>query len=382
MNKKIEKICIIAEGYPTAENPIYSFVDQLACSLSELGIQVTVIAPQSLSKSLVRKIALNPIFWSKKNSNGNDINIYQPYYFTFSNIKFAEKFHHFLFEKIVLHTFKKYKIETDVFYGHFWNCGLIAAELGRKYNKNSFIASGESIITVFSSFNVRTVFKRLPYVKGVICVSSANQDQNIKMGLATIDNSKVIVNAVNLESFYKYDKYEAREKLGFPKDPFIVCFVGSFTKRKGVRSLSSALKELNNNSIKSIFIGEGSEKPENQGLLFCGRVPHDQIVHYLNASDVFVLPTLAEGCSNAIIEAMACGLPIISSNMDFNWDILDSNNSVLIDPEDISSIRDAINFLQKHPIECNNMANASYDKSKNFLINQRAIEIINFISSR
>ena len=69
----------------------------------------------------------------------------------------------------------------------------------------------------------------------------------------------------------------------------------------------------------------------------------------MNAADVFVLPTLAEGCCNAILEAMACGLPIISSNLPFNWDILNDKNSILIDPNNINQIADAIQRLRDSP---------------------------------
>ena len=96
--------------------------------------------------------------------------------------------------------------------------------------------------------------------------------------------------------------------------------------------------------MKSIFIGSGEQTPEIDGILFCGKLPHDQIVHYLNAADVFVLPTLAEGCSNAIIEAMACGLPIISSDLPFNDDILDAENSIRVNSLDVESIAEAIRF--------------------------------------
>lgn len=60
---------------------------------------------------------------------------------------------------------------------------------------------------------------------------------------------------------------------------------------------------------------------------------------------MFCLPTLNEGCSNAIVEAIACGLPIISSNLPFNDDILDSSNALLVNPESVDDIASAIKQL-------------------------------------
>ena len=72
---------------------------------------------------------------------------------------------------------------------------------------------------------------------------------------------------------------------------------------------------LNDNSIKAFFIGTGNEMPDYNEVLFQGRVKHDLLPDYLNCADVFVLPTSSEGCSNAIIEAMACGLPVCANDV-------------------------------------------------------------------
>lgn len=109
-----------------------------------------------------------------------------------------------------------------------------------------------------------------------------------------------------------------------------MAFVGHFNERKGSLRLSEALKEIKD--IKSIFIGRGPEVPDCPGILYCGSVKHNKVPEYLNASDVFVLPTLTEGCCNAIIEAMARGLPIVSSNLTCNDGILNESNSIRINP--------------------------------------------------
>lgn len=97
-------------------------------------------------------------------------------------------------------------------------------------------------------------------------------------------------------------------------------------------------------------------------------------------ADVFVLPTLAEGCCNAIIEAMACGLPIISSDLPFNDDILDDACSIRINPKSVNEIANAIQLLCGNPNLQNQMSKASLDKAASLTIENRAKKIVDFMN--
>lgn len=87
-------------------------------------------------------------------------------------------------------------------------------------------------------------------------------------------------------------------------------------------------------------------------------------MYYLNAADFFVLPTLAEGCCNAIIEALACGLPVISSNLPFNDDILDENNSIKINPMDIQALRESMTMLIEDELLRNRLSDGALRQAK------------------
>ena len=103
---------------------------------------------------------------------------------------------------------------------------------------------------------------------------------------------------------------------------------------------------MNDDTIKVIYIGSGPDQPVCDNIIFKNIVENKQLPKFLNASDLFVLPTLSEGSCNAIIEAMSCGLPIVSSDLPFNDEFLEDSNSIRINPLNIDEISSAIKRFQ------------------------------------
>ena len=176
--------------------------------------------------------------------------------------------------------------------------------------------------------------------------------------------------------FYRRNKDACRKKLGIPLDKYVVGFVGGFIERKGDKRLLEAVRQLDD--VYVAFAGRGDNPPSGDRVVFCQAMEHEQIPVLLNAVDVFVLPTLAEGSCNAIVEAMACGLPIISSDLPFNDDVLTDLNSIRIDPMAIDQIRDAINKLRNEKIRLEMGINA-FATAQELSIEHRADKILHFI---
>ena len=336
---RIKKFCIITNGYPTKEDPSYAFIRPVVEGLTDNGMECTVIAPQSVTGSLFRGRKSRPDVWVDISKGGKRITIYQPKFCTISNLRlFCCHISTLLRDLAIQRCFRKNKIDADILYAHFWDCGIAAAKLAQKNAVNNVVvASGESKIRVFQRYKKKVVDRYLPFIKGVICVSIKNLDESREAGLlARQPKTVVLPNAVDTEQFYKASAAAARAALGIKQEEAIAVFVGAFSERKGVLRVVEAAEQVE--GLKLILIGKGEQKPVSDRILFSGTVPHGEIVTYLNAADMFVLPTLAEGCCNAIVEALACGLPVVSSDLPFNDDILTNNNSLRIDPNDIDAI--------------------------------------------
>ena len=378
---RINHILICADHYPTKDDPIFTFVEQAVIAFARLGVCVTVVAPQSLTKHFFRKVPLHPRYRKILNENGSVIEIFQPYKITLGN-RFP-KINSF-FNQISLHNaLKNVNSIPQVCYGHFWHSAISLYDYAYQNRIPLFVASGEASIKDETNEKKEDILDFLNFYKGVFFASSKNKNESERLGFFTNQKNIIIPNAIDSSLFYKKEKSAMRKLYNVPQNSFIVVFVGGFINRKGPNRVADALKKINIQNIKAFFIGSEHDGVsfdfDYEGTLFKGPVPHDKLVDYLNMADVFVLPTLAEGCCNAIIEAMACGLPIVSSNRDFNDEILDELCSIRVNPESIEEIADAVMKLYTNAELCNKMGIASLQKASSLTIGKRVSSILDFM---
>ena len=208
-------ICVVSPGYPTSKTIDFIFVDQLCRFIAGRGVKVTIIAPQSLTKSILRHL---PIVRRKSIipiSNGNDITLYRPFYITLGNHKKRMRFNARSFNKSVLRAFDKIKERPDVCYGHFWRAAYSIYPLAKKYKIPLIASSGEEVITLHKDYSAELLYDFIDYVLGVICVSTKNKSETIEAGLAKEDKCRVIVNAIDPLLFYlgEYPEFFSADRL-------------------------------------------------------------------------------------------------------------------------------------------------------------------------
>ena len=377
-----KQICFILDWYPTKTNNGCVFAKHLIYAIADKGFDCVVIAPR-IKNANTEKVPYKRV---EKTANGSEIRIFTPTYLHLTSRKQFIKIsmnNHF---KAVVKTIKKENLKPDVVYGHFiYQCGLTAARVGERLGVPSYCACGENstrfengnqpYTTGFTYADWKNILKNLT---GIVSVSSNNRNLLLENGY--VDNSmkiEVFPNGVDESKFYVSDKKVAREKLGFSQDAFITVFTGAFTDRKGIGELNAALK--NCEDVYSVFLGSGSLEPDCHNILFKGSVSNDMVATYLNAADVFVLPTKGEGCCNAIVEALACGLPVVSSDLPFNDDVLDETNSIRVDVNSVKEIEEAIKSLKNNIELRTKLSNGAVEFAGKLSIDKRADNILKFM---
>lgn len=135
-----------------------------------------------------------------------------------------------------------------------------------------------------------------------------------------------------------------------------IVFVGRLKRQKGVHILLRAMEEMDRHLL---IVGDGPERPRLEGLAeelnvkseFVGNVNPEEVDQYLRRGCLFVLPSVeGEGLPNAILEAMALGLPVIGTNTGGVRDVIeDGKTGYVVEPGDVHALRERIDRIASNP---------------------------------
>lgn len=368
---RVKKILILTQGYPTKSNE-FIFVKNFVDELSKYQVLIRVISPVSLTKYLFRLSALPPRIY-----RSNNIIIERPRYISTSNLSLFSFNISNVFMNLSIF-FSSYKKSYDVIYSHFWT-QIPSAYLIAK-TKPIFIVTGESRINIDKMYPKYILNIFISRVTGIIALSSRNLRISSELNLIGETSTIVIPNGFNPQIFHK--KFIDRKNYNYSYNDFIIGFIGNSNKSKGVINLLNAFKELNIENIKLIIIGDVSVTHKTDSILYTGIISQEEISNLLSVIDLYCHPSIAEGSSNAIIEALACGKPVMASNKEFNNDILREDFSIRIDVESIEQIKNGILSLYNDRDLLKKMGENALEFIKDFTLEKRVKKVINFINEK
>lgn len=196
----------------------------------------------------------------------------------------------------------------------------------------------------------------------VIAISSDLYDyatEGLHIGSDRVD---LIHHSIDTAKF-RFIESEIRGRLGIPTNAPLVLFVGRLEARKGVHILCQAFAEIVRNmpatrfvlvgrdtktapdsdSMKSYVCREAGSEGYRDNLLFIDYLSQDELIPLYSASDVFVLPSFREGFSMVVLEAMACGKPVVVTPTVAVPDLeLDGKSGIMVSPGDASGLAKAL----------------------------------------
>jgi teichuronic acid biosynthesis glycosyltransferase TuaC len=139
---------------------------------------------------------------------------------------------------------------------------------------------------------------------------------------------------------------DARRGVGLPDERIVVLYVGNLLQAKGVRELADAILRLGDPYL-GVFVGRGPEAGYGTSattgaspsrLEYVGERPHAEVVRYMSAADVLVLPSHSEGLPTVLVEAGALGLPVIASYVGGIPELLRPDRGVILPDTSVDAI--------------------------------------------
>ncbi|MEM2093589.1 MAG: glycosyltransferase family 4 protein [Candidatus Bathyarchaeia archaeon] len=176
---------------------------------------------------------------------------------------------------------------------------------------------------------------------------------------------RVIHNGVDVERFSPAkDKSAFKRKFGFRNEDLLILYVGRLYSRKGLPTLIEAIPKVAGkfNDVKFIISGKGLKDEENklrcyakklgveEKLIFLGYFPDEALPDLYRAADMFVFPSIYENLPFAMLEAMASGLPVITTTVGGIPEVIqDGKNGFMIDPYNSVALAERILYLIENP---------------------------------
>ena len=225
----------------------------------------------------------------------------------------------------------------------------------------------QSLVEIPQAANIRLRIEREILERANCVVATSPQEQETLRSLvSTRGQIEVIPCGTDTANFRLTSKTHARAKLKLDNCEKIILYVGRFDERKGIETLVRAFALLKSHDLKNlklIIVGgssvnmpDGAERIRIENIVdelglkdstfFAGRIGHDILPLYYTAADVCVIPSHYEPFGLVAIEAMACGVPVVASNVGgLRFTIIPEETGLLVEPKNIEAFANGIHRI-------------------------------------
>jgi len=220
---------------------------------------------------------------------------------------------------------------SDLVHCHWTISGLVACLAMRLFSRPVVLSVRGSDVHLMTGRAMGWLNRRIYSCMDVVIAVS--EDIAEKLELAGVDRKKirVVYNGVGPE-FSPRDRQMARRELGLPKSRPIVLFVGLLAPVKGVGFLLEAVPLLNDSSVYRVLVGDGVSRRE--------------LAVWLSSADILALPSLSEGRPNVVLEAQACGIPVVATRVGGTPELVrDGQTGILVEPGSAASLAEGLSRL-------------------------------------
>jgi teichuronic acid biosynthesis glycosyltransferase TuaC len=237
---------------------------------------------------------------------------------------------------------------------YFYPDGVAAAMLGKYFNKPVVITARGSDVNLLPEYALprRMIMWAANNAKGIITVSQALKDRLVQLGVAPSAVTP-LRNGVDLQRFEPLDRTAIRNQLGI--DRYTIVSVGNLIELKGHHLIIRALERMPD--VILLIAGKGPDRGKLEALAqqlnvadrvrFLGAVPQPELKRYFNAADLMVLASSREGWANVLLESMACGTPVVASNVGGSPEVVAAPEAGLLMSEYSSDgVADAVQRLR------------------------------------
>lgn len=272
------------------------------------------------------------------------------------------------------------KEHIDIVHSRGWVAyveGILAAKLICRQVKFVFSYHGRTMEDVQYIPKRRLRAQRILsfFVDGIMTLSEEMAKEYASLININRDKIRVLYNGVDTEKFTstKIESDRLRKELNIEKDDYVVGFVGRINPVKDIQTLLDAAPIVKKHirKLKFVIVGEGDDRSRLQNyvsrngmvnnVIFAGQ--RDDIADCLNIMDLYVQPSLYEGMSNTIVEAMATGRTVLATNVGGTPELIKHEvDGILFTPGNPEELAEYIKYLYDNPEKAYSLANNAYRK--------------------